>query len=113
MNLLNVLNLLNLHKASKFIKTFIMNKLQLADAVAKKANISKIEAKKALEAFIEITTEVVKSDERLALIGFGSFVLSKRKSRIGRNPQTGETILIPAKKTVQFKAGSDLTASIQ
>lgn len=90
-----------------------MNKAQLIDAMAIKSELSKIEAKKALDAFIDVTTEVLISKERLALIGFGSFSLATRKERTGRNPQSGKEILIPAKNVVRFKAGSDLTGQLQ
>ena len=90
-----------------------MNKSQIVDAIASKAGLTKSDSKKALDAFVEVTTEALKSDDRVALVGFGSFSVSKRDSRTGRNPQTGKPINIPAKKVIKFKAGSELADSIQ
>ncbi len=90
-----------------------MNKAQLIDAMAEKAGLTKADAKKALDAFIDVTTDALKADDRVALVGFGSFALSKREARTGRNPQTGKAIEIPAKKVVKFKAGTELVNSVQ
>jgi len=90
-----------------------MNKAQLVDAMASKAGLTKADAKKALEAFVEVTSDVLKGGDRLALVGFGSFSVVDRKERTGRNPQTGKEIVIPAKKVVKFKAGSDLIGQLQ
>ena len=83
-----------------------MNKAQLIDAIAKDANLTKADAKRALDAFIDATTHTLKKGGRVALVGFGSFGVSKRNARTGRNPQTGAPIKISAKKVVKFKAGS-------
>lgn len=85
-----------------------MNKAQLIDAIAEKAGLTKAESKKALEAFIETVGEALKNGDKVALIGFGSFSVSERSERSGRNPQTGKAITIPAKKVVKFKAGAEL-----
>jgi DNA-binding protein HU-beta len=85
-----------------------MNKAQLIDAIAANAGLTKADAKKALDAFIKATTQALKKSDRVALVGFGSFSVSKRSARTGRNPQSGKEIKIPAKKVVKFKAGSDL-----
>ena len=85
-----------------------MNKAQLIDAIAANAGLTKADAKKALDAFIKATTLALKKGDRVALVGFGSFSVSKRSARTGRNPQSGKEIKIPAKKVVKFKAGSDL-----
>lgn len=85
-----------------------MNKAQLIDAMASEAKISKADAKKALDAFIKTTSDVLKNGDRLALVGFGSFSVSERSARTGRNPQTGKPISIEAKKVVKFKPGSEL-----
>ena len=90
-----------------------MNKAQLIDAIASQANLSKADSKKALDAFIAVTTEALKVDDRIALVGFGSFSVSSRNARTGRNPQTGAPINIPEKKIVKFKPGSELVESIQ
>lgn len=90
-----------------------MNKAQLIDAIAAEAGLTKADAKKALDAFVKTTSNALKAGDRVALIGFGSFAISDRPARTGRNPQTGATINIPAKKVVKFKAGSELTDSVQ
>jgi len=90
-----------------------MNKAQLIEAMANKAGLTKADAKKALDAFIETTSEALKGEDRVALIGFGSFSVSTRVARTGRNPQTGKPIDIPAKKVIKFKAGSELVDVIQ
>jgi DNA-binding protein HU-beta len=89
-----------------------MNKAQLIDAMATGAGLSKADAKKALDAFINATTDTLKGGDRVALIGFGTFSVSERGARTGRNPQTGKEIKIPAKKVVKFKAGADLADSV-
>jgi DNA-binding protein HU-beta len=89
-----------------------MNKAQLIDAMATVAGLTKTDSKKALDAFVSATTDALKSGERVALIGFGSFFVSERSARTGRNPQTGTEIKIAAKKTVKFKVGSELSDSI-
>jgi len=98
----------------KFItlKSRLMNKSQLIDVMAAKAGLTKADAKKALDAFIEATGEALKSGDRIALIGFGSFSITKRSARTGRNPQTGAEINIPAKSIIKFKPGSELADSI-
>lgn len=90
-----------------------MNKAELIDAIASKANLSKADAKKALDAFVDTTGEALKKGDRVALVGFGSFAVAERSARTGRNPQTGQPITIQAKKVVKFKAGSDLASSVQ
>ena len=89
-----------------------MNKAQLIDAMAAGASLTKTDAKKALDAFISATTDALKSGDRVAIIGFGSFFVSERSARTGRNPQTGKEIKIAAKKVVKFKSGSDLSDSV-
>lgn len=90
-----------------------MNKAELIEAIASDANLSKADAKRALDAFIGTTTKALKKGDRVALVGFGSFSVAKRASRKGRNPQTGKEIKIPAKKVVKFKAGSDLVDKVK
>ncbi|HBF89347.1 MAG TPA: DNA-binding protein [Bacteroidales bacterium] len=90
-----------------------MNKAQLIDAMAKDASLTKVQAKKALDSFVKSTTVALKKGDRVALVGFGSFSVAKRNSRVGRNPQTGKEIKIPAKKVVKFKAGSELTGAVK
>lgn len=94
------------------LKLSIMNKAQLIDAIAEKAGLTKADSKKALEAFVATIGESLKKDEKVALVGFGSFSVSERSARAGRNPQTGKTIQIPAKKVVRFKAGAELEGQL-
>ncbi len=86
-----------------------MNKSELTAKIAEGAGLSKVDAKKALEAALEAIGAAVKSGEKVALIGFGTFSVSKRDARKGINPLTKKAINIPAKKVVKFKAGADLT----
>ncbi len=90
-----------------------MNKAELINAMAENADLTKADAKKALEGFIGATSNALKKGERVALVGFGSFSVSKRSARKGRNPQTGKEIQIAAKKVVKFKAGNDLTEKVK
>ncbi len=90
-----------------------MNKAELIDQIASQAELSKADAKKALDAFVNATTGALKSGDRVALVGFGSWAVSSRSERTGRNPQTGAPIKIKAKKVVKFKAGSDLNDTVQ
>lgn len=89
-----------------------MNKAELIDAIAANAELSKVDAKKALDAFISATTTALKKNDRVALVGFGSFSVSSRAARKGRNPQTGKEIKIAAKNVVRFKAGAELTGAV-
>lgn len=86
-----------------------MNKAELIDAIASGADLTKADAKKALDAFIDATSGALKKGDRVALVGFGSFSVASRSARTGRNPQTGKEIKIAAKKVVKFKAGSELS----
>lgn len=85
-----------------------MNKTELIDAIAKATEFSKADSARALEAFINAVTDSLSKGKPVALVGFGTFDVSKRKQRTGRNPQTGETITIPAAKVPRFKAGKNL-----
>ena len=89
-----------------------MNKSDLIDAMAEEAGITKAAAKKSLESFLENVQNSLKKGNRVSLVGFGSWSVSKRAAREGRNPQTGKTIKIAAKNVVKFKAGSDLQNSV-
>ena len=91
-----------------------MNKSELIDAIAKDAGITKVAAKAALESFVaNVTATLKKKDGKVALVGFGTFGISKRSARKGRNPQTGKTTNIAAKKVVRFKAGSELAKKVK
>jgi DNA-binding protein HU-beta len=89
-----------------------MNKSDLIDAMAADAGITKAAAKKALESFLGNVEKSLKKGNRVSLVGFGSWSVSKRAAREGRNPQTGKTIKIAAKNVVKFKAGADLQKSV-
>tara|TARA_R110000850_G_scaffold150497_1_gene273124 strand:+ start:21355 stop:21627 length:273 start_codon:yes stop_codon:yes gene_type:complete len=89
-----------------------MNKSDLIDGMAADAGITKAAAKKALESFLGNVEKALKKGNRVSLVGFGSWSVSKRAAREGRNPQTGKTIKIAAKKVVKFKAGADLQKAV-
>ena len=85
-----------------------MNKTELIAAVAEKAEISKKDAEKAVKAFTDAVAEELAKGGKVQLVGFGTFEVSKRAAREGRNPQTGKTMSIPASKAPKFKAGKAL-----
>ena len=89
-----------------------MNKTELVAAMADAAGLSKKDAEKALKAFTDVVAEELKKDGKVQLVGFGTFEVSKRAAREGRNPQTGKTMSIPAFKAPKFKAGKALKDSI-
>ena len=89
-----------------------MNKTELIAAVAEKAEISKKDSEKALKAFIDVVTDELKKGEKIQLVGFGTFEVSERAAREGRNPQTGKTMKIEACKAPKFKAGKALKDAI-
>ncbi|MGS2739045.1 HU family DNA-binding protein [Sinomicrobium pectinilyticum] len=89
-----------------------MNKTELIDAMAADAGITKAAAKKALESFLGSIEKTLKKGDKVSLVGFGSWSVSKRAAREGRNPQTGKTIKIAAKKVVKFKAGAELSKAV-
>jgi len=90
-----------------------MNKAQLIDAMAEDAGLTKADAKKALDGFINATSTALSPGDRVALVGFGSFSIANRSARTGRNPKTGAEMQIPAKNVVKFKAGSELADSVK
>jgi DNA-binding protein HU-beta len=85
-----------------------MNKADLINKISEDTGITKTEANAALDSFTDAVTKTLKSGGKVTLVGFGTFLLSKRKSRKGRNPQTGAEITIKARKVARFKAGKDL-----
>jgi DNA-binding protein HU-beta len=89
-----------------------MNKAELIDAIAADAGLSKADAKKALDGFVNATAGALKKGDRISLVGFGSFSVSQRAARTGRNPQTGKEIKISAKNVVRFKAGAELSGKV-
>ena len=101
-----------IHRLSNSKKQSDMNKAELIDAMAEKAGLSKADAKRALDAFIDTTAGALKKKDRVSLVGFGSFSVSTRAARKGRNPQTGKEITIKAKNVVKFKPGAELSAKV-
>ncbi len=85
-----------------------MNKAELVNVVAEKAGMTKVDAKKAVEAIIEASTEALQKGDRISLVGFGTFSTCKHPARKGRNPQTGQEIMIEERTVVKFKAGAEL-----
>lgn len=85
-----------------------MNKTELVAAIAEKTELSKKDAEKALKAFTDVVAEELKKGEKIQLVGFGTFEVSERAAREGRNPQTGDTMNIAASKAPKFKAGKAL-----
>ena len=85
-----------------------MKKVELVEAIAKKVGLTKAEAGRALDSTFEVIAEALEKGDRVPLVGFGTFGTSKRDARTARNPRTGETIKIPARKAVTFKAGTAL-----
>lgn len=90
-----------------------MNKEQLLDAMASKANITKKQAAEALDALLSGVTDTLKKGGSVALTGFGTFQVSKRKAREGRNPATGQKIQIPAMTVPKFKPGKGLKDAVR
>ncbi len=89
-----------------------MNKLELIDAIAAKSGLTKADSARALDAFMAAVSETLKKGDKITLTGFGTFAVSKRAARDGRNPRTGEIVKIPARNSVSFKAGSKLKDSV-
>lgn len=85
-----------------------MNRTELISAMSENANMTKVDAEKALKAFIDTVTEELKNGGKVQLVGFGTFEVAERAERQGRNPKTGEAITIPASKSPKFKAGRSL-----
>ena len=89
-----------------------MKKVELVEAVAKSAGLTKSAAAQAVDATFEAITKALKKGEKVPVVGFGTFGVSKRAAREGRNPRTGETVQIAARNAVTFKAGSALKDSV-
>ena len=90
-----------------------MTKAELVAAIGKEAKVSKASAEKALNAFTATVTKALKKGDRLSLPGFGTFSVTRRKARIGRNPQTEKEIKVPAAKVAKFKAGNLLKSAVK
>ena len=89
-----------------------MTKADLVNAIAEKAGLSKADGEKALKAFTDTITDALKAGDKVALVGFGTFSVGDRAARVGKNPQTGAEIKIPAAKVPKFKAGKALKDSV-
>ena len=89
-----------------------MTKAELVDFIAEKADLTKADAGRALEAMMEGVTNGLKETGKVTLVGFGTFTAKKREARTGRNPQTGEEMKVEAKKAVKFKAGKALSEKV-
>lgn len=89
-----------------------MNKTELVAAIAESAELSKKDSEKALKAFVDVVTEELKKEHKVQLVGFGTFEVTKRAAREGRNPQTGKSMKIAASKAPKFKAGKALKDTV-
>ncbi len=90
-----------------------MNKGELIERVAKEAKITKVEASRAIDAVFTTIRKTLKRGEKTSLVGFGTFSVTRRKARTGRNPQTGEPLRIPARRVVRFSSGKALKETIR
>lgn len=90
-----------------------MNKTELVNAIAEKAGLTKVDAKNALEACLETIGNALANDDKVALIGFGTFAVTEKGARTGINPRTKEKIEIAARKTIKFKAGAELAEKVK
>jgi DNA-binding protein HU-beta len=90
-----------------------MTKAELIASIGKEAKISKASAEKAVNAFTNAVTKALKKGDKLALTGFGTFSVARRRARTGRNPQTGKEIKIPAARVAKFKAGNLLKSAVK
>ena len=90
-----------------------MNKQELIDAITAESGLSKKDSKTALEAVVKTIGTTLKKGDKVTLVGFGTFSVSSRAARTGRNPQTGKELQIKAKKVVKFSSGSELSEAIQ
>lgn len=90
-----------------------MNKSELIQAISSEAKITKADAQRSLDAFMNATSKSLKKGEKVTLVGFGTFSVAKRAARLGRNPITGKEIKIAAKKVAKFKAGAELASKVR
>ncbi|MCX6124321.1 MAG: HU family DNA-binding protein [Proteobacteria bacterium] len=90
-----------------------MNKAELIEAVSKITEMTKADTERNIDAFIETVTKNIKKKDGVKLVGFGTFISSARKARVGRNPQTGEEIQIPARKVPVFRPGKELKDAVR
>lgn len=89
-----------------------MNKTELVEKIAEAAGLSKVDAKKAIDATVAVIKDALKAEEKVTLVGFGTFSIQKREAREGINPSNKQKIVIPAKKVAKFKPGAELNDAI-
>ena len=99
-------------KAVRKTKLFKMNKAELIEAIAKENGLTKSKSGEVVATIVNAITDALKSGEKVSLVGFGTWTITKREERRGRNPKTGEEITIASKTVAKFKPGNDLTKSI-
>ncbi len=90
-----------------------MNKADLIEQISKMTNATKADTERLLDAFVDTVSKNIKKKDGVKLVGFGTFAVSNRKARVGRNPQTGEEIQIPARKVPVFRPGKELKESVR
>ncbi len=90
-----------------------MNKTELVNAIAEGAKLTKVDAKAALDATVAAISKALAEGDKVSLIGFGTFAVTEKGARTGINPRTKETIKIPARKAVKFKAGAELAEKVK
>jgi len=89
-----------------------MNKADLVNSISEKTGLTKTKSNEVIDALVSTITESLKNGDKVTLVGFGTFATSKKEARKGRNPKTGEVLEIPSKTVAKFKAGSELTKSV-
>ena len=89
-----------------------MNKADLVNSISEKTGLTKTKSNEVIDALVSTITESLKNGDKVTLVGFGTFATSKKEAREGRNPKTGEVLEIPSKTVAKFKAGSELTKSV-
>ena len=104
--------MIRVQNTQKALEVTFMNKSELVVALAQKAELSKKDAEKAVNAFVEVVTETLKAGDKVQLVGFGTFESKARPARTARNPRTGEELKIAASKTAAFKVGKALKDSL-
>jgi DNA-binding protein HU-beta len=90
-----------------------MNKAELVEAISKVTGATKADTERTLDAFVDVVSKNIKKKDGVKLVGFGTFAISHRKARVGRNPQTGEEIQIPARKVPVFRPGKELREQVR
>lgn len=89
-----------------------MNKADLVNSLSEKTGLTKTKSNQAIDALVETISEALKGGDKVTLVGFGTFTTSQKEARMGRNPKTGESLEIPAKRVAKFKPGTELSKSV-